>query len=124
MAYQRGTFLLQSGTPAQPNMKHLHIVCNDTCPLGGNLIVPVSSFYHGCDNTCELDAGDHEFVRHLSFVFYAESKIVVAARIDELVAQNQIIPKPDVSEVVFQRVIRGICLSSDTPPKVKTYHGC
>ncbi len=105
-------------------MKHLHIVCSDTCPLGGNLIVPVSSFYDGCDNTCELDVGDHEFIRHLSFVFYAKSKVVPAARIDDLVAQNQITLKPDVSDEVFQRVLRGICLSRDTPPKVKEYHGC
>ncbi len=124
MAYQRGTFLLQSGTPTQPEMKHLHIVCNDTCPLGGNLIVPVSSFYDGCDNTCELDVGDHEFIRHLSFVFYARSKVVEAAQIDALVEQKMITPKPDVSEAVFQRVLHGICASPDTPPKVKKYHGC
>jgi hypothetical protein len=124
MVFQRGTFLLQSGTHAQPNMKHLHIVCSDTCPLGGNLIVPVSTFYDGCDNTCELDVGDHEFIRHLSFVFYANSKVVLAARIDDLVAQNQITLKPDVSGEVFQRVLRGICLSRDTPPKVKKYYGC
>jgi len=105
-------------------MKHLHIVCNDTCPRGGNLIVPVTSFYDGCDNTCELDVGDHEFIRHLSFVFYARSQIAKAAQIDELVAQNLITPKPDISETVFQRVLRGICLSPDTPPKVKVYHGC
>ncbi len=124
MAYKRGTFLLQSGTHAQPHMKHLHIVCNDTCPLGGNLIVPVSSYYDGCDNTCELDVGDHDFIRHLSFVYYARSQVAKAARIDDLVAQNMIIPKPDVSEDVFQRVICGICRSLDTPPKVKAYYGC
>lgn len=115
---------MQSGTPAQPSMKHLHIVCNDTCPLGGNLIVPVSSFYDGCDNTCELDVGDHAFIRHLSFVFYAKSRIAKAVQIDVLVSQGQIILQPDISEDVFQRVIRGICLSPDTPAKVRKYHGC
>ena len=124
MAYQRGTFLLQSGTNAQPNLKHLHVVCSDTCPLGGNLIVPVSSFYDGCDETCLLDAGDHEFVRHLSFIFYARSKVAMAQRIDELVNQGQVILKPDLTEEVFQRVVEGICRSPDTPLKVRRYYGC
>ena len=124
MAYQRGTFLLQSGTPAHPTIKHLHIVCTDTCQKGGNLIVPVSSYYDGCDNTCELDVGDHDFITHLSFVFYAKSKIVQAVKLDELVEARQILPKPNVSVSVFQRVLRGICISQDIPPKVKIYHGC
>lgn len=124
MADRRATLLVISGPPANPNQKHLHIVCNDTCPKGLNLLVPVSTFYDGCDSTCELDAGDHEFIRHLSYVFYAKAILVEGARIDRGLEIGKLIPKPDLAIEVFERVERGLCLSPDTPTKIKTYFGC
>jgi len=62
--------LVPSGPKHNNMQKHLHIVCNDTCDSGYNLLVSVSSYYDGCDNTCELDLGDHISVTHLSFIFY------------------------------------------------------
>ena len=116
--------LVPSGPAHYPDQKHLHIVCNDTCGLGCNLLVPVSSFYDGCDVTCELNEDDHPFLRHLSYVFYAKAGIYRATQISAGLQTGIVEGMPDLDDAVFQRVALGVCESSDTPRKVKTYFGC
>lgn len=122
--YQKGTLLVPSGPSGNPAQSHLHIVCNDTCALGLNLLVPVSTFYDGCDATCELDENDHEFLRHLSFVFYAKAKLYRAEQINRGLEINLLTLQPDMADGVFQRVGDGICVSPDSPAQVRTYFGC
>ncbi|MEO0371285.1 MAG: hypothetical protein AAF231_07500 [Pseudomonadota bacterium] len=99
-------------------------MCNDTCALGFNLLVPVSSFYDGCDVTCELDKGDHPFLNHLSYVFYAKAGIYRAKQISAGLQAGIVEGMPELADAVFQRVATGLCASPDTPRKVKTYFGC
>ncbi len=115
---------MPSGPRHNPNIMHLQIVCNDTCALGLNLLVPVSSFYDGCDNTCILDVGDHENIAHLSYAFYAKAQIFKATQIERGLEINFLIPRPNLVEAVLQRIEQGICLSPDTPLNVKKYHRC
>ncbi len=122
MVLKRGTMLVPSGAPHNPDQKHLHIVCTDTCPLGGNLIVPVSSFYDGCDDTCLLEVGDHPFIRHLSYVFYAKSRFVKGAGLDKAMKDGRVVAQPMLIQSIFERVEIGIQRSPDTPPKAKAYH--
>lgn len=103
---------------------HLHVVCNDTCEHGLNLLVPISSFFDGCDTTCELQAGDHEFVTHLSYVFYAKCKLYQSSQLDRGIERQLVLPKHDIDDGIFVRIERGICSSPDTPLKVKQYFGC
>jgi len=124
MIYKKGTMLVPSGPRHDNKQKHLHIICNDTCDLGFNLLVSVSSFYDGCDSTCELDSGDHPSVTHLSYVFYAKAKIYKAADLENGFVNEILIPKPDMEDEVFERVEAGICTSLDTPRKIKKYIGC
>ncbi|MET4103987.1 hypothetical protein ABIE58_003435 [Roseovarius sp. MBR-78] len=115
---------MPSGPRHNPDIMHLQVVCNDTCALGLNLLVPISSFFDGCDDTCLLDTGDHKSVLHLSYVFYANAKIFRASQIDKGLEIKFLFPKPDLAEAVFQRIEQGICVSPDTPPNVRKYHGC
>jgi len=124
MAHRKGTLLLPSGSRSNPDQNHLHVVCNDTCILGLNLLVPVSTFYDGCDTTCELTGLDHDFIRHLSFVFYAKATLYKAEQIDRGYAIGLLIPQPDLVEDVFLRVKNGVCFSPDTPHKIKKYFEC
>lgn len=124
MTHRKGTLLVPSGPRSNPDLRHLHIVCNDTCALGLNLLVPVSSFYDGCDTTCELDENDHEYIRHLSYVFYAKATLYKAEQIDRGLEIKILTAQPVLDDGVFQRVEDGICVSPDTPAKVKTYFGC
>lgn len=116
MIYRKGTLLVPSGPD-----KHLFIVCNDTCRHGLNLLVNISSFYDGCDRTCLLDVGDHPFVRHLSYVFYAKAQISKAEQIQRGLAQNKLTAQPDMAEWVFLRVEAGVTASPDTPLNVVRY---
>ena len=124
MAHKKGTLLVPSGPNANPDQNHLHIVCNDTCALGLNLLVPVSTYYDGCDGTCELQLGDHEFIRHLSFVFYAKAKLFRAKQIDRGLEINFLVPQPDLIDDVFLKVEEGVCSSPDTPNQIRKYFGC
>ncbi|QBY02345.1 hypothetical protein E2K80_17685 [Rhodophyticola sp. CCM32] len=89
-----------------------------------NLLVPVCTFYDGCDTTCELDQGDHDFIQHLSYVFYAKSLLVEADRIRKGLNSSILLRQPNIGEEVFSRVEGGVCLSPDTPLKIKQYFGC
>ena len=106
--------------PSGPD-QHLFIVCNDTCRLGLNLLVNISSFYDGCDSTCVLDRGDHPFVKHLSYVFYARAIISHADKIQRGIGSGILTPQPDMIDEVFQRVEAGITGSPDTPGKIIKY---
>lgn len=101
---------------------HLFIVCNDTCKLGANLFVNISSVVDPCDTTCVLDVGDHPFIRHPSFVFYARAVVISVESLQRGFEQSRITPQDDLAEEVFQRVVDGITVSPDTPAKVVRYY--
>ncbi len=117
MFYRKGTMLVPSGPT-----DHLFIVCNDTCELGLNLLVNISSVFERCDKTCILDVGDHPFVKRPSFVFYARAGIYRATALRHGFESGKIRPKDDLSEQVFIRVANGITVSPDTPQNVVRYY--
>lgn len=84
-------------------------------------MVNISSHYHGCDETCLLDVGDHPFVRHPSYVFYAKAVIYKATQIQNGFDQGLLEPQPDLVDDVFARVSAGITVSPDTPQNVVRY---
>ncbi len=69
-----------------------------------------------------LNVGDHPFVRHLSYVFYAEALICPAASIQNGFDRGILEPKPDLADEVFERVAAGIIVSPDTPQNVMRYY--
>lgn len=89
--------------------------------MGANLLVNISSFYDGCDDTCVLKVGDHDFVRHDSYVFYAEALIMKANRIRNGFDKGVLTPQKALQDAVFERVISGINKSPDTPEKIIKY---
>ncbi|WP_157888362.1 hypothetical protein [Neptunicoccus sediminis] len=68
-----------------------------------------------------MDVGDHPFVKHLSYVFYAQAKISKADQIQRGFNNNVLIPQPDMAIQVFKRVEAGITVSPDTPGNVLKY---
>ncbi|MFC4214299.1 hypothetical protein ACFP4H_17695 [Pseudophaeobacter arcticus] len=68
-----------------------------------------------------MDDGDHPFVKHLSYVFYAQAKISKADQIQRGFVTNVLIPQPDMAIEVFNRVEAGITVSPDTPRNVLKY---
>ncbi|WP_460275470.1 hypothetical protein [Celeribacter sp. ULVN23_4] len=101
---------------------HLFIVCNDTCNLGANLLINISSVVDLCDKTCVLNVGDHPFIQHPSFVFYARAIIHKAENLQRGFDNGMIKPQDDLAEEVFARVVEGITVSPDTPQNVVRYY--
>ncbi len=122
---KRGALLIISGPSHDPNRKHLHFVCNDPDAAGNVLVVGVCSVSDApYDDTCILQAHEHEWLRHRSYAFYGKARIVSAASLNTGVAKQIIEVREDVNGQTFLRVRNGICRSRLTPPKIKQYAGC
>ena len=118
--YRKGTVLAPSGP-----VDHLHIVCSD----------PIYSAEHGCevvlvvnvssvpatgpyDNSCILDAGEHVFIRHESYLVYSRADLWRCPTISDKVDSGEYRTHDDVSDSVIQKVMDGFMRSERTPFKV------
>lgn len=122
--YRKGTVLAPVG-----GSHHLHIICND----------PVYSPEHGCDcvlvvaistvrpapafhdPACVLDVGDHAFIRHQSFVFYEDAVVWRIPNVVDRTLSGELVPRDDMEEGVFQRVLAGFEASDFTANKVRRF---
>lgn len=87
------------------------------------LVVSVSTWTnHYCDGSCILEAADHEFLRHKSWVMYRKTRVESAETLDNGVQTGLFKVKPDMSREVFARVCAGILDSPHTPRKMKRYY--
>ncbi|NKL34519.1 hypothetical protein G9X64_04385 [Rhizobium sophorae] len=77
-----------------------------------------------CDDACILDVGDHEFIRHQSWIMYRKARLEEALTLDNGVQRGIFIPRQPMRPEVFDRVAVGICSSQHTPRKIKQYYGC
>lgn len=125
MVAQAGTLLIPSGPANNADRKHLHIVCTDPCARGLQLVVSITTWTNSlCDSTCILDVGDHDFIRHQSWIMYRKARLEEAVTLDNGVEQGIFIPRQPMRGEVFDRVAAGICASQHTPRKIKHYFGC
>lgn len=84
-------------------------------------MVNISTYFVGCDDTCLLNVGDHPFVRHKSFVFYAQARIYKASGIQDGFKMGLLEPQADLADEVFKRVAAGITASQDSPQNIVRY---
>ena len=80
--YRRATLLVPSGPAHDPDQKHLFVLLTDPAHVQDyeakqSLLVGVTTIHAGIphDSACVLYAGDHAFIKHKSFVYYAEARI-------------------------------------------------
>ena len=120
-----GTLFIPSGTSHDPDRRHMFVVCNDTDANGLNLIVPVTTWTNDlCDATCRLEAHEHTFLRHSSYVLYRKARTQPAQTLLDRLASGLFSSHDPVNAQVFQKVRNGICRSGQTPRKIKVYFGC
>ena len=64
-------------------VRHLFLIMNDPCPEGMCLSLMITSIKAGRihDSTCILDVGDHDFIRHPSFVLYRMAETLKASHV-------------------------------------------
>ncbi|MGR3806932.1 hypothetical protein SAMN05660772_00997 [Pasteurella testudinis DSM 23072] len=107
---------------SESNFYHLYFILTDPCFNGETgqedsvLSVSCSSIKQGkvFDNTCVLKAGEHEFIRHDSFVFYRHLRIDSASIINQKVAQGLFITKTMISDDIYRRILKGVLVSRNT----------
>jgi hypothetical protein len=106
------TFLLRGG--------HLWVVSTLPAADGSVVMFNFSSFLHGCDDSCVLYDGEHPFIRHDTFVFYAKGLVVPSAMQKKLMSTpSEAEPRQPVSAELLERIQLGALESDFTPQKIQ-----
>lgn len=126
MLYRRaGTLLIPSGPAVDPSRRHLHVICNDTDENGQSLLVPVTTWINDlCDSTCRLEAHEHPWLTHSSYILYRKAAIREAAQLYAGIQQGLFTAREPMNGQAFLRIRKGVCASPQTPRKIKRYFGC
>ena len=126
MLYRRaGTLLIPSGPAADLGRRHLHVVCNDTDEDGLNLLVSVTTWTNNlCDPTCRLEAYEHPWLTHSSYILYRKAALREATQLDAGIEQGLFTVQEPMNGQTFLRIRNGVCVSPQTPRKIKRYFGC
>lgn len=111
----------ETGPTSDPHKGHLFVVLTDPCPEGAVLLVPICSQYERCDKTCLVGAGDHPFLKHPSFVFYARLKTYVAAELVESEKAGNVTYRGLLDERLFGFICAGVERSPFSPLKFRAY---
>lgn len=123
--HEKAALLVPSGTYHEPDKKHLHIICSDPDADDLVVIVGISTYTNDlCDQTCVLQAHEHPWLRHKSFVLYRKAEVVSASALQDRIDANEVLERDDVNPQTFLRIRNGICNSIQTKRKVKRYLGC
>lgn len=95
---------------------HLFAVMNDPCADGLCLLLMVTSIKpkRSFDGTCILNDGDHEFLRHQSYIAYRIAQQARAVHIGRMVDQGFYQRKEDWEASVFNRIAAGLYASPET----------
>ncbi|CNK97653.1 Uncharacterised protein [Yersinia aldovae] len=123
--YRKGTVLAPVG-----GTNHLHVICNDPIyyPIHACecvLVVNITTIYPAParhDPACILRCGEHEFIRHDSYVFYQDAIIWKVPSVIARQQSGELIPKNDMDESIFKRVLAGFEKSDFTSPKNRKFY--
>lgn len=125
MHRRAGTLLIPSGPSHDPGRRHLHVICNDTDADGRNLLVPITTWANDrCDGTCRLEAHEHPWLRHSSFILYRKAEVREAEKLEAGIRRGMFVVREPMNGQTFLRVRNGVCASPHTPRKIKRYFGC
>ncbi|RYY18162.1 MAG: hypothetical protein EON55_00185 [Alphaproteobacteria bacterium] len=118
--FKRGTLLVPSGPPGK---KHLHVICTDPDPTGRQILVSISTFKPGHDETCILLSFQHPWLwKDKSFVDYGFAALREHRELIRGVELDVFIPMDDIDRQTFGRIRSGIERSPFTPgPIVRHY---
>ena len=120
---RRGTLLIPSGPPDDPERKHLFVILTDPVVDENDgtqrvLLVSISSVRSRYDDsTCILRRGDHPFIRHESFVDYREARIELVDALRRGVQNGVLVPQESIETSVFSRICTGLQNSPHTAPR-------
>lgn len=76
------------------------------------------------DTACELQPGDHPFVKHDSFIAYRYMRLEDEPHVVGMVGKSVWTPNSPCSPELLQRIVKGVCISKLTPREYKRLFGC
>lgn len=107
---------LRTTDSARSRNRHLYVVLSDPGQDSENvLIVNVTTYGPGKDDSCILNVGDHPFLAHKSCVRYLSARIASAAKIELALAEGLLEERQPVSCDVLARMRRGAARSPYLP---------
>ena len=103
------------------NSEHLWVVL--TSPDAGSecAIVCISTLRQKSDNTTILNGGEHEFIRHKSFVFYANAKLIFMHQFEKYFADGYAKIASKIDRTTLNRMKDDLFKSKFTPNNVKRF---
>lgn len=117
------SLLVPSGSYSDPDKNHLFVTLTDQCSRGQHLLVPICSIipgrYH--DPTCEIGAGEHEFITAASYVEYRFGTLRRSELITKCVAGWTYHQRSDVEPALLQRICDGVAMSDQAPRWLQEY---
>ena len=114
-------FLIPSGP--HEDGKHLFVIISNKCPADCHLLMSITSVEPGeyYDPACLLRAGDHPFIKHLSFVMYSKAVIIPHDDIVKQVRDFGFLIKEDATNEFVEKIRAGIAASKRVAKKIKAY---
>lgn len=116
-----GTLFIASG----PTGDHLFVIASNPIQIQGYgsseqvLLVPFCSVCPKHDPSCIVKIGEHEFVKHESFVDYRSSRVESVSHIRARIAEGIFKEHRPVSEHLLRRIQQGLANSTRVPRHIK-----
>lgn len=118
-------FLVPSGPDAK---HHLFTVALGPCAFPGYgaqqqvLLLSICSVRPGLnhDDACILLPGDHEFIRHESYVYYRDPRIESVAHVQKMLEHGVWQEKAPFTPQMLKRIVDGLRKSRRVPRHIKT----
>ena len=76
------------------------------------------------DPACVLEAGDHSFVQHRSYLAYRHMRLDVSQHVERMVNSAVWKPHDPCSANLLKRIVAGVCQSRLTPREYKRIFQC
>jgi hypothetical protein len=101
--------------------KHLHVCLTEPFDAPHEipqqiLVVSVTTIYSikGEDLTCQLNDGDHEFIKHPSYVAYSRARYITIAQLQKAENQRLASEQLSVSSAIYTKIRSGLFASPRT----------
>lgn len=76
------------------------------------------------DTACEVQAGEHPFIRHASYAVYRDVRLERADHVTEMVNKAVWRPHDPCSPELLARLRAGVCASRMVRREIKQFFGC
>jgi CMP-2-keto-3-deoxyoctulosonic acid synthetase len=105
------------GTGGMHNPAGSHLmVCISKTTDGEAMVVPIVSRHDYSDTSCLINVGDHPFIKHESCADYGYTRKLSLSAVNEGIANQTIVLRPQVSKEVLVRLQIGLVTSDKIEP--------